>query len=118
MEKPKGCPKPPIKIMEFNELHKGQLITILRWHERDLPNFFTGQMQTVRDGSWVGEVLEVIALLSPFVVVKPKAGCLQGVPISLDYREVELMPVSEEYAAALDIESHDSINEFPELIEG
>jgi hypothetical protein len=52
-----------------------------------------------RDFSWVGDVLEVVAVQEPFIAVKDNK--YFGKPFSLDTREYKLMALTREYARAL-----------------
>lgn len=90
------------KVISPGELSKGQFITLLEWepivHEAD--GFFRTTTYTVRDNSYKGDVLQVVAICLPFIVVNNLNGCFGDNNIDLDTRRVKLMELTEEYVKA------------------
>ncbi len=71
-----------------HRIKEGDYITVIRW-------------KTVRDNSYRGDVLKIIAINKPFIVVQATHGGLKGYPISLCLDMVDIKKLSDEYAAAM-----------------
>jgi hypothetical protein len=82
----------------------GSFITVRDWEPREIPSLglsVESGPQIIRDRSYCGEVLFVLELAFPFVVVYRFSSPTDRKVISLDTREVHVMPVSERYAYLL-----------------
>ena len=79
--------------IEVTEIRTGQTLTALRNRKSN-------------DSSWVGSVLEVLAVDLPFVVVRETAsryGAGMGKrPFCIDTREYELATISSDYVNAME----------------
>jgi hypothetical protein len=61
-----------------------------------------------RDRSYMGDVLEITAVNHPFVVCKRHTGFMLDKPVTLDTREYELMPLTEDFVKAAKGEANES----------
>jgi hypothetical protein len=61
-----------------------------------------------RDRSYMGDVLEITAVNHPFVVCKRHTGIMLDRPVTLDTREYELMPLTEDFVKAAKGEANES----------
>lgn len=73
-------------ILHADDLETGTVCTIHHWH--DGRHF------------WCGDCLEITAINLPYIVAKFAAQPNEWPSITLDLRELDLMPVSREFLAA------------------
>ncbi len=93
---------------QFENLKVGDFVTVLNGKKYDIEtgsHFSENGVQVLQkareDGSYKGDVLEIMAMQYPYVVLKNHNGCLgEKHRISLDLREWGLMKISEEYRKA------------------
>ncbi len=71
-----------------DSLKVGDYITVVRW-------------KSLRDNSYCGDVLRVVAIDKPYLVVCCMHGALRGHNISLSLDMVEVKPLTDAYVAAL-----------------
>lgn len=83
------------------EIAKGHFVTVLKWLPREFPAVrmlgFDGGTHV--DRSWVGDVLEVMAVDLPFIVVEHRSASGYN-PIQLNMDELVLKELSPEFVAA------------------
>lgn len=84
----------------FENLKVGDYVTVLtgKKYENDI-NSMLGK--TREDGSYKGEVLEIMAMQFPYVILKNHCTCLgKNHRITLDLRECGLMKLHKDYIDA------------------
>jgi hypothetical protein len=90
-------------MLAMDEVEVGKYVTILQWHPMEPPAIVKvmakGAPTEFIPKTWVGMVMEVVAVSAPFVIVDVTANG-EVVRQTLDTRECDLQSLPEEFAQA------------------